>query len=752
MAVNLSPFKNILLKINTFSGTNKLIDFICKELINYFFEIEVIVFKNNSLICSYNKDSQSKTIKNKELLSTILLKENSTDTTNPTYYRLKNDLEFAVLNLKTEDKDAVDLIINTLNLKLDNIFLREKTAHNSRLHLIENILLNTKDGIQVADITGKMVYINNEVSARLGIPTNEVQKYHVSDFEPLFKDPINWEQHIEVLRKKGIVVIESTNYHVGSNKDIQVELIVSILEFNGNEYIIAASRDIEERIIARNALLASKVQAEEIVSFKDEFIANMSHEIRTPLNGILGLSRELTKHDLPEEVQEIIKHLRASGKFLSSIINNVLDISKINDGNFNLNIQEIDLNQTLNQVKSIIQPQAIEKGLTFTVNPASDINSELYTDETCLKQILINVLHNAVKFTNEGEITLDINNCKDNTDQNKNCLTFTITDTGIGMTEDFIPKLFDKFTQEGTVEKFKNQGTGLGMSITKELVEKLGGRILVKTKKNKGTTFEITIPFQKVNGTKQLEKAVVDTSVLFRKNILIVEDNPINRLVAKSSLRKYQCKITECENGLEAFEFLKNNNYNIDLILMDIQMPIMDGFEASKKIRNELKLLTPIVGLTANSLHFSKENYESFGINECIFKPYDETHFLNTLSSILEENHQKTPFDLSHLKKITFEDKGLFNEIILLFFDAIPETIENLESQLKNNLFQEFKKTIHKVKPNIHTFRITEIMNDIDYLNQIDENEFLQTTTTERILKVISTLQIVRTNLKKHLI
>jgi CheY-like chemotaxis protein len=240
--------------------------------------------------------------------------------------------------------------------------------------------------------------------------------------------------------------------------------------------------------------------------------------------------------------------------------------------------------------------------------------------------------------------------------------------------------------------------------------------------------------------------------VLFRKNILIVEDNPINRLVAKSSLRKYQCKITECENGLEAVDFLKNNNCDIDIILMDIQMPIMDGFEASKNIRNELKLSIPIVGLTANSLHFSKENYESYGINECIFKPYDETHFLNTLSSILEENHQKTPFDLSHLKKITFEDKGLFNEIILLFFEAIPETIENLESQLKNNLFQEFKKTIHKVKPNIHTFRITEIMNDIDYLNQIDENEFLQTTTTDRILKLISTLQIVRTNLKKHLL
>jgi CheY-like chemotaxis protein len=369
-----------------------------------------------------------------------------------------------------------------------------------------------------------------------------------------------------------------------------------------------------------------------------------------------------------------------------------------------------------------------------------------------LKQILINVLHNAVKFTEEGKIYLDVKNCKDNTDKNKNCLTFTVSDTGIGMTEEFIPKLFDKFTQEGSVEKIKNQGTGLGMSITKELVEKLGGRIIVKTRKNKGTTFEITIPFQKVNTTKQTDKTVVDTSVLFRKNILIVEDNPINRLVAKSSLRKYQCKITECENGLEAVNLLTKNCNDIDLILMDIQMPIMDGFEASKTIRNELNISIPIVGLTANALHFSKENYESFGINECIFKPYDESHFLNTLSTILEKDHDKVPFDLTHLKKITFEDKTLFNEIILLFFDAIPETIENLEIQLRNNLFTEFKKTIHKVKPNIHTFRISEIMEDIDYLNQIDESDFLKTEVTERILKVITTLQVVRTNLKKHLI
>jgi len=126
--------------------------------------------------------------------------------------------------------------------------------------------------------------------------------------------------------------------------------------------------------------------------------------------------------------------------------------------------------------------------------------------------------------------------------------------------------------------------------------------------------------------------------------------------------------------------------------------------------------------------------------------------FLNTLCIILEKNHEKIPFDLSHLRKITFEDKNLFNEIILLFFDAIPETIENLEIQLRNNLFTEFKKTIHKVKPNIHTFRISEIMDDIDYLNAIVESDFLTANTTERILKIISTLQVVRTNLKKYLL
>ena len=750
MTVNPTLFKNIYSKIDTFNNQNKVIDFICKELIDHFLSIGVIVFKQETMICAYN--NSEKTTLNNKLISSIIRKEKS----NINYYNLKNGLEIAISDMKTSDESSIELILLLLNLKLESILLKEKNnlekVQNSKSKLLENILLNTKDGIQVADMDGKMIYINQVVSERLGIPPNEVQNYHVSDFEPLFKDPINWKQHIEVVREKGTVIIESTNYHVGSKKDIQVELIVSIISNDGKEYIVAASRDIEEQIIARNALLASKVQAEEILSFKDEFIANMSHEIRTPLNGILGLSRELTKHDLPEEVQEIIKHLRASGKFLSSIINNVLDISKINDGNFNLNIQEINLNQTITQVTSIIQPQATEKGLTFKVNTESDINSDLYTDETCLKQILINILHNAVKFTNKGEISLNIKNCKENTDKNKNCLSFTISDTGIGMTEEFIPKLFDKFTQEGTVEKIKNQGTGLGMSITKELVEKLGGRIIVKSKKNKGTTFEITIPFQRVESGKTIEKNLIDTSVLFRKNILIVEDNPINRLVTKSSLRKYQCKISECENGLEALIFLKDHFAEIDIILMDIQMPIMDGFEASKKIRNELNLSIPIVGLTANALHFSKENYESFGINECIFKPYDETHFLQILSTILEQDHDKIPFDLSQLRKITYEDKNLFNEIILLFFDAIPETIENLEIQMRNNLFHDFKKTIHKIKPNIHTFRITEIINDIDYLNQIDEEEFLHATTAERILKVISTLQIVRTNLKKYLL
>lgn len=750
MTVIPTPLKNIYTKIDTFNNQNKVIDFICKELIDNFLTIGIIVFKQETMICTYNNNA--KTILNNKLISSIINKEKS----DVIYFNLKNGLDLAILDLKKTDLETIEFVIQLLNLKLETLLLKEKNkivkAVDSKSKLLENILLNTKDGIQVADMDGKMIYINQVVSERLGIPPNEVHNYHVSDFEPLFKDPFNWNQHIEVVRQKGTVIIESTNYHVGSKKDIQVELIVSIISNEGKEYIVAASRDIEEQIITRNALLASKVQAEEIVSFKDEFIANMSHEIRTPLNGILGLSRELTKHDLPEEVQEIIKHLRASGKFLSSIINNVLDISKINDGNFNLNIQEINLNQIITQVTSIIQPQAIEKGLTFQLTTESDINSDLYTDETCLKQILINVLHNAVKFTNEGKISLNIKNCKENTDKNKNCLSFTISDTGIGMTEEFIPKLFDKFTQEGTVEKIKNQGTGLGMSITKELVEKLGGRISVKSKKNKGTTFEITIPFQKVELIKPTEKNIIDTSVLFRKSILIVEDNPINRLVVKSSLRKYQCKISECENGLDAFIFLKDHFAEIDLILMDIQMPVMDGFEASKKIRNELNLTIPIVGLTANALHFSKENYESFGINECIFKPYDESHFLQTLSAILEEDHDKAPFDLSHLRKITYEDKNLFNEIILLFFDAIPETIENLEIQMRNNLFYDFKKTIHKIKPNIHTFRITEIMNEIDYLNQIAEHEFLLTNTTERILKVISTLQIVRTNLKKYLL
>lgn len=750
---------SILKSIETIKNSDDLIEFTLNSMIDLLQIEYILVFENDSFYKQYTKN----TLMNEDEINKIISLKNLKSKENETYffYELKNGVTLCFISPLNSNVDAISIIILQLNLKIENLTLQEKIesnqdheqTKNKRLTLIENILLKTKDGIQVADVDGNLVYINKEVSERLGISVDAVSNYKVSDFEPLFKDELNWKKHIDVIKKEGVIVIESINYHVGSRKQISVELIVSMLEIDGNEYVIAASRNIDERIAKQNELLESKIQAEEIASFKDEFIANISHEIRTPLNGILGLSRELSKHNLTEETQELIKHIHASGNFLSSIINNVLDISKINNGNFDIQIEEIDLNQIISQIKSIILPQTTEKGISFSISIAPDINTELYTDEICLKQILINVLHNSVKFTKKGTITLVISNCDENPDKEKNCLSFTISDTGIGMNQEFIPRIFDKFTQEASTEKIKNQGTGLGMSITKELIEKLGGKIAVTSIKNKGTSFKISIPFTKRKVQIQhIEKPEIGGTNLYGKKILIVDDNPINRLVVKSSLRKFENKISECENGAEALDFLKNKASVIDLILMDIQMPIMDGFEASKKIREELNLTIPIVGLTANSLHFSKENYKSHGMNECIFKPYDESSFIQTLSSILQHKETSSFFDLNHLKKITYDDNSLFNEIITLFHDAIPLEINKLENQILNLQFEDFKKTIHKIKPNIHTFRISEIIEDIDYLNQIDQATFVNPNTKERTFKVIRVLEKVRDNLKSNLI
>ena len=659
-------------------------------------------------------------------------------------------------------KDTFQIIGKSLltskYLILKDISERLTKKNEKQLKLLESFLKNTQDSIQVCDIKGKLVYLNDVASKRLGIPFSRLHDYHVSDFEPLFKTKGNWENHIVELREKGNLVIETANYNILTQKQIPVEVNVNIQNIDGEEYVIAASRNIENQLNTKNSLIQAKQRAELSEQNKDEFIANISHEIRTPLNGILGLSRELSRHKLPTYSLELLQHIIASSKYLSSIINNILDLSKINSDKLILQHKPFCLAHLIAQVESIIRPLVAKKNIVFEITKDENLVTNLLGDETYLKQILINILGNAVKFTKTGKITLSIN-CVYISEE-KQAIEFQFRDTGIGMSKQFQKQIFQKFTQENTTDHNKNEGTGLGMAITYKLVKLMDGDISVESNLDKGTIFTVLLTNELSKIDLTLEEETMHTfNSLKDVKILIVEDNDINRLVAKSSLANYLCITYEAVNGQDAVNFLEKTK--VDLILMDMQMPIMDGVEATRIIRQELNLETPIIAITANVVQNELQNCLECGMNDYVLKPFEEKTMIDTIirnlpkrsfgSIVSNDDIDSTnkEYDLSYLREITHNNTEIINEIILLFCEMLPNEIELIKQYHQENNLLHFKKLIHKIKPNINNFKIKKLYEIIQLLDNVDENDFKSSTTKESILILESIVLRVIDELKK---
>ncbi len=387
--------------------------------------------------------------------------------------------------------------------------------------------------------------------------------------------------------------------------------------------------DITEQKQLEIDLEKEKTKALESSKAKEVFLANMSHEIRTPLNAIIGFLRELDKHELSELQKSYIQNSSIASKHLLSIINNILDISKIEAGEMSLESEDFVFEKSISNVATVLQPTLDQKGLAINIAISKKIEKVLIGDALRLQQILFNLIGNAIKFTNNGSISIDCE-AVENTSISQE-LRISISDTGIGMESSFIKNIFNKFSQEDKAITRKYGGTGLGLSITNELVKLMGGRIEIESEKNVGTTFNIYLNFPKASN-QFIEDMNSDHSVSRIDNIsiLLVEDNFLNRMVAQNSLQYYNCKVTEAENGLIAIEILKNNTF--DIILMDIQMPEMGGIEATEIIRNKLKLTTPIIALTANAFKTEIDKCRKAGMDDYVPKPFDEEILIETIA------------------------------------------------------------------------------------------------------------------------
>ena len=475
----------------------------------------------------------------------------------------------------------------------------------------------------------------------------------------------------------------------------------------------------------------AKIRAEASDKAKEEFIANMSHEIRTPLHAITGLSNILRKSNLNPEDQKLVRHIAQSGDHLHSLINNILDFTKITAGEFKLNSSTFSFINVVKQLHSILFSIAEEKGLELEFNVSTDINELLIGDETRLRQSLLNLLGNSLKFTEKGKVSLLARPIEEH--ENSQLIEIIISDTGIGMSEDFIGKIFDKFSQEDSSLGRKYGGTGLGMAITKGLVNLMHGSISVNSKKDVGTTFTIQIPFEKNN--QKNDKSIGEhnsNNILNNLKILVVEDNDINLLVANTLLSFYGITVFEAKNGKEAIENPKL--YEVDLILMDLQMPEMDGFSATEYLRKTLKIKTPIIALTANALKTEIERCFELGMNDYVLKPYSETQLLDTISKNLkllitmkvnediEHQSERNLYNLDMLKKLSAGSDEFMNKIIGLFLSQIPDSVKDLKAAFDAGDFEQTKAIAHKIKATYIQFGIKVLEQDIFHLNYFDTN------------------------------
>jgi PAS domain S-box-containing protein len=392
---------------------------------------------------------------------------------------------------------------------------------------------------------------------------------------------------------------------------------------------IGAHLDITDQKKLENELANARDIAEQASKSKEHFLANMSHEIRTPLNIVIGMIRLIEKESISKQISSYIFQSKNAANHLLSILNDILDMSKIENGEMKIVNQPIHFHSLVESIKTIFSQGAEEKGLCFTFELDEQIFDYLLGDELRIRQILINVIGNALKFTENGSIFGKISVIEDTKDYQR--LHFIVKDTGIGMSHNFVENIFDKFTQEFDSANRKFEGTGLGMSITKDLLLLMDSQMHIQSQKGSGTIVHFDIKFQKTNISIPLSDGFsMDPGSLFGGKILLVEDNKINRLIAGKSIESFGCTYDEAENGEKAVELLKINRY--DLILMDIQMPIMDGVEATRIIRNNLAIETPIVALTANAFKHDLDHYREVGMNDFIIKPFEEEDFFFKIS------------------------------------------------------------------------------------------------------------------------
>jgi PAS domain S-box-containing protein len=464
--------------------------------------------------------------------------------------------------------------------------------------------------------------------------------------------------------------------------------------------------DITEMKQLEFELKGARHKAEESSKAKAMFLANMSHEIRTPLNGIVGMAEQLAQSQLDADQRYFIDIMRSASSTLLSIINDVLDISKIESGKFSIETTPFNLNETIRRTLSIFGDKAKQTNISLDIELMDDRGIMHLGDPHRLSQVLFNIVGNAIKFTQAGYVRVTSHLARG---ENDICfVSFSIEDTGVGMDMVYLAKVFEAFSQEDASITRKFGGSGLGLSIARSIVQIMGGTIEIESEKGKGTRVNIRIPMRISNDkTKQDIVEMTDLQKSLKGlRILAVEDNELNRMVLQVILKKCEVIVTIAHNGQEAINLIQVQEF--DLVLMDVQMPIVDGLEATKYIRDELKLTTPIIGLSANAMREEVEICKQAGMNDYLVKPYSERALVEVMKKWSAEEKTTTlpqveftsekELDLSMLKQYVGNDIHVLKDVVSGYLTHLPPQLDRLELALVGADILALRHELHQLK------------------------------------------------------
>jgi PAS domain S-box-containing protein len=468
---------------------------------------------------------------------------------------------------------------------------------------------------------------------------------------------------------------------------------------------------------------AARKIAEDAVKAKQQFLSNMSHEIRTPMNAIIGFTKVVLKTELTTKQKEYLTAIKTSGDALIVLINDILDLAKVDAGKMIFEQTPFKMALSISAMLHLFEPKIQEKNLILIKKYDEKIPEVLLGDPVRLHQIILNLVSNAVKFTREGKITVSVSLLSE--DDEKVSIEFIVTDTGIGIGEDKMPGIFENFQQATSETSRLFGGTGLGLAIVKQLVEAQEGSIYVKSKIDKGSDFCFTLSFKKTSEEAESEALIVETDQRMKNiKVLVVEDIALNQLLMRTLLDDFGFQCDIAANGKIAIEKLQKNTY--DIILMDLQMPEMNGFDATEYIRKEMNLTIPIIALTADVTTADLAKCKSVGMDDYISKPVDERLLQSKIILFLTKAIIKTKnpakasartsvkyTDLKYLTQRTKSDTKLMAEMISLYLGQTTALIKEMNESTINRDWKALGAIAHKMIPSFSIVGIDKKYEDI---------------------------------------